>query len=271
MLRRVFNLFLPEKQSCFLLGARQTGKSSYLQAKFPHATYYDLLDQRQYSRFSKEPFLLQDEILARSPQQLKEPIIIDEIQKIPQLLNTVQSLIDRHQLQFILCGSSARQLKHSSVNLLGGRASIYHFFPLVSAALPTQDLLKILSNGLLPRHYLSEDSQTLERNIEAYVDLYLKDEIKNEGLVRKLTSFARFLDVVGFSQGEMISFLNLSRDCAIDRHTVQSYFQILLDTMMGYFIYPYAHKIKRDLIIEAPKFYLFDIAVANYLAKRSVI
>jgi predicted AAA+ superfamily ATPase len=235
------------------------------------SAYYDLLDLRTYTRLSQEPFLLQEEILALPLEQRQKPIIIDEIQKIPLLLNTVQSLIDREKLSFILCGSSARQLKNRSVNMLGGRAWLYHFFPLVSAELSENfDLLHVLQQGLLPNNYLTANVLVFEKNIQAYVDLYLKEEVQNEGLSRNLSGFIRFLDAVGFSQGEMVNFLNIARECALDRQTVQAYFQILIDTMMGHFIYPYAKKIKRDLITESPKFYLFDVGVANYIAKRSV-
>ena len=269
MLARCLKLSLPSDQSTFLWGARQTGKSSFLKEKYPDAFYYDLLNTHEFIRLSKSPYLLREEIQKLSPSILLEPVIIDEIQKIPALLNEVQWLIDNLKIRFILCGSSARKLKNDSVNLLGGRAWIYPFFPLVSIEIPDFDLLKALTQGLLPKHYLC-NPDILTHHLEAYVDIYLKEEIKNEGLVRNLAGFARFLDTAGLCQGEMINFNNIARDCGIDRLTVQGYFQILVDTLIGYFIYPYSKKIKRDLITATPKFYLFDTGIANYLSKRSI-
>lgn len=269
MLTRCLKLELPKGQSTFLWGARQTGKSSFLKKEYPKSVYYDLLNTHEYIRLSKSPYLLREEIQQLGETDLAHPIIIDEIQKVPELLNEVQWLIDNMGVSFILCGSSVRQLKNISVNLLGGRAWIYYFFPLVSIEIPSVDLQKSLIYGLLPKHYLSS-AAVINNHLEAYVDIYLKEEIKNEGLVRSLMGFAKFLDVAGLCQGEMINFNNISRDCGIDRSTVQGYFQILVDTLIGYFIYPYAKKVKRDLITATPKFYFFDVGLANYLSKRVV-
>jgi predicted AAA+ superfamily ATPase len=269
MFTRKLVMELPKKQSAFLWGARQTGKSSFLRAHFPQAIYYDLLDTREVMRFSKAPYLLREEILALSPEQLVAPVIIDEVQKVPELLNEVHYLIEHAKVQFILCGSSARKLKTNLTNLLGGRAWQYHFFPLVSPEIPHFDLLKALSQGLIPNHYLAEP-QYIAEHFRAYVDIYLTDEIRNEGLVRNLPAFARFLDIVGISNAEMINMTNVARDCGVSRITVQGYYQILVDTLLGYFIYPYKKKIKRDLISAAPKFYLFDVGIANYLAQQSL-
>lgn len=269
MFKRILKINAPKAQSLFLWGARQTGKSSFLKHCYPDAIYYDLLDSELFIRLSKAPYLLREELLSQSKEQLKQPIIIDEAQKIPQLLNEVHWLIENQKLQFILCGSSARKLKTQSTNLLGGRAWVYHFYPLVYPEIPQFDLLKALRQGLLPRHYLAS-TKTIQQHLQAYVDVYLTDEIRNEGLVRNLAGFARFLDMVGLCNGEMINASNIARDCHVDRSSVQGYFQILVDTMLGYFIYPYHHKTKRDLIVATPKFYLFDVGVANYLAQREV-
>ncbi|HBI21852.1 MAG TPA: AAA family ATPase, partial [Legionella sp.] len=178
-------------------------------------------------------------------------------------------LIENKSIQFILCGSSARKLKTQATNLLGGRAWPYHIYPLTFSEIPHFDLLRALQQGLLPAHYLA-DSQYIENYLEAYVDIYLTDEIRNEGLVRNLAGFARFLDLAGLTNTQMINLNNIARDCGIDRQTVQNYYQILVDTLLGYFIYPYQKKIKRDLILSAPKFYLFDVGIANYLARQPV-
>ncbi|MBS0290082.1 MAG: ATP-binding protein [Proteobacteria bacterium] len=270
MYTRKCHLKLPDQQSAFLWGARQTGKSYFLKNHYKKSTFYDLLDTHEIIRLTKAPYLLREEVLALSENQRKQPIIIDEIQKVPELLNEVHWLIENAQAQFILCGSSARKLKTSSTNLLGGRAWVYHFYPLVSAEIPDFDLLRALQHGLLPTHYQS-DSEYVPEHLQAYVEVYLTDEIRNEGLVRNLSGFARFLDVVGLTNGEMVNASNIARDCGIDRLSVQGYYQILIDTLLGYFIQPFSKKIKRDIILATPKFYLFDVGLANYLGKQNLI
>src|SRR3990167_7409398 len=155
MFNRIMNIQVPEKQSFFLWGARQTGKSSYLEKHYPRSLYYDLLDMQLLLRYTQSPYLLREELSKKPPDKLAIPIIIDEIQKVPTLLNEIHLLIEKQKLQFILCGSSARKLKTQSTNLLGGRAWIYHFYPLVYPEIPNFDLLRALQNGLLPEHYLS--------------------------------------------------------------------------------------------------------------------
>lgn|SRR3990167_1421942 len=269
MFLRTLRLDLPNKQSAFLWGARQTGKSFFLRKYFKQSVYYDLLDTHEIVRLSKSPHLLREAIVALDPPALDHPIVIDEIQKVPELLNEVHWLIENKNIQFILCGSSARKLKTRSTNLLGGRAWQYHFYPLTFHEIPHFDLLKALRQGLLPKHYLAEENHILD-HLQAYVDAYLTDEIRNEGLVRHLPGFARFLDVAGLCNGEMINVNHIARDCGVDRVTVQNYYQILIDTLLGYFIYPFRKKIKRDIITLMPKFYLFDVGIANYLAQQMI-
>jgi len=270
MFTRKLQMNLPGRQSVFLWGARQTGKSSFLKSHFPNSIYYDLLDTHEVLRLTKLPYLLKEEVLSVDKQKLKYPIIIDEVQKVPELLNEVHWLIENAETQFILCGSSARKLKTQATNLLGGRAWQYHFYPLVFAEINDFDLLRALQNGLIPNHYLSK-KEFIADYLQAYVDVYLTDEIRNEGLVRNLAGFFRFLDVAGLCNGEMINVSNIARDCGIDRTTVQGFYQILVDTLLGYFIYPFRKRVKRDLISATPKFYLFDVGVANYLARQTVI
>lgn len=269
MFKRILQMNLPHRQSAFLLGARRTGKSSYLREYYPDAICYDLLKTHEVARLSKAPSLLREELIVLPQQQLQYPVIIDEIQKVPELLNEVHWLIENHNIQFILCGSSARKLKMQSTNLLGGRAWLYHFYPLTFAEIPDFDLLRALQHGLIPTHYLSEPIY-LQQHFQSYVDLYLTDEIRNEGLVRNLGGFARFLDVAGLTNTEMINLNNIARDCAVNRLTVQNFYQILIDTLLGYFVYPFHEKKKRDLITATPKFYLFDVGVANYIAHETV-
>ena len=268
MFNRILDLQLVDHKSAFLWGARQTGKSTYLAAHFPQAITYDLLKTDLHLRLLKNPQFLREEMLAL-PEAVRRqcPVIIDEIQKIPALLDEVHWLIENANAQFILCGSSARKLKKVGTNLLGGRALRYHFYPLAYPEIPDFDLLKALNNGLIPSHYLSSQVNLL---LEAYIADYLNFEIKEEGLVRHLPDFARFLDSLSFSHGEMTNYLNIARDCGVSAKTVENYYQILVDTLLGYFLPPYHRKVKRDIISKTPKFYLFDVGVANYLTKRSV-
>jgi len=267
MFERLLNLRLIEGKSAFLWGARQTGKSTYLKNRFSESLYYDLLKTDVYFKLMKEPHLLREEILHYSTN-LTTPIIIDEIQKIPYLLDEVHWLIENTDNQFILCGSSARQLKRMGSNLLGGRAIRYQFYPLIYKEIPNFNLLTALNNGLIPSHYLSKEIGLVH---EAYIVDYLNHEIREEGLVRNLPDFAHFLDSVGFSNGQMVNYSNIARDCGINAKTVENYYQILVDTLLGYYLPPYNKKIKRDIISKIPKFYLFDVGIANYLSKRTVL
>ena len=153
MYTRFLDMQLPPGQSAFLWGARQTGKSSYLKCYYQHAILYDLLDTHEALRLLKQPALLREELLAMEAQATQQPIIIDEIQKVPELLNEVHWLIENKQMQFVLCGSSVRKMKTQSTNLLGGRAWLFHFYPLTFAEIPDFDLLKALQHGLIPTHF----------------------------------------------------------------------------------------------------------------------
>lgn len=268
MFKRLLDLQLPSGQSIFLWGARNTGKSTYLHQRYPQAIYYDLLQTDISHKLLVTPHLLREELQAMPSEKLHQPVIIDEVQKIPILLNEIHWLIENEKISFILCGSSARKLKRGAANLLGGRAWGFHFYPLVYKEIPDFDLLRALNHGLLPSHYLSNYP---ERSLRAYINNYLKEEIQAEGLVRNLAGFARFLDIVGFSHGEMLNYANIGRDCGIDAKTVKEYYQILVDTLIGYYVYPFTKKIKRDLIMTVPKFYLFDVGVANYLTRKKIV
>lgn len=197
----------------------------------------------------------------------KAPVIIDEVQKIPQLLNEIQWLIVNKKIQFILSGSSARKLKRGGGNLLGGRALRYELFPLVSREIPNFDLLRALNHGLLPRHYQAEHPERMSRS---YIGDYLKEEIAAEALTRNVPAFARFLEAASFSNGEVVNFTNIARECGVSGPTVKEYFQILVDTLLARFVPAFQKKPKRR-IIQAPKFYLFDVGIANALLKRGII
>jgi predicted AAA+ superfamily ATPase len=264
---RLLKLQLPKRQSAFLWGARKTGKSTFLLKNFPNAVIYDLLKTDVFFRLVKSPHILREEILALPEAALNSPIILDEVQKIPALLDEVHWLIENTKAQFILCGSSARKLKRTGANLLGGRAWRYSFYPLVYPEIPDFDLLHALNAGLLPSHYLSPNAN---RSLKAYIQDYLTHEILKEGLIRNLPAFARFLEDLGFTQGQLINYSNIARETGIDSKTVKEYYQILVDTWLGYFIFPYHRKVNRNVIASTPKFYLFDVGVFNSLCKRHI-
>jgi predicted AAA+ superfamily ATPase len=252
------------RESSFLWGARQTGKSTLLKKLYPDVPYFDLLLSNEYDRFIRNPSLLREILVT---PDLSYPVIIDEIQRAPSLLNEVHWLIVNRNIQFILSGSSPRNILRSGGNLLGGRAMRYELYPLVSAEIPDFNLIKALNNGLLPRHYLATNPDKL---LSAYIGSYLRDEIMTEAKIRNITSFSRFLEAAAFSNGEMVNYSNIAAECGISSPTVKEYFQILEDTMTGRFLQSYQKKPKRRVII-APKFYFFDIGIANFLLKRGRI
>lgn len=265
--KRILKIDLPKRQSAFLWGPRKTGKSTYLRDVFPQSFVYDLLKTDLALEFSKRPSLLREQVLAKDDTVLEHPIILDEVQKVPQLLDEVHWLIENKGLRFILCGSSARKLKRGKVNLLGGRAWRYEMFPLVSAELNDVDLLKALNRGMIPDHYLRDNYR---RSMGAYVRDYLKEEVFDEGLTRNIPAFARFFDAIGYSHGELTNFSNIARDCGVDAKTVKEYYQILIDTLLGRMVEPFKRRQSRQIIIKAPKFYLFDVGLAGVITKRHI-
>ncbi len=256
---------LPRGQSAFLWGPRKTGKTMYLAESFPASRRYDLLQTDLYLRLLKEPHRLREEVCAMDERDLLQPIIIDEVQKVPALLDEVHWLIENRGTSFILCGSSARKLRRTGANLLGGRAWGYRMFPLTSREVPDLDLLRALDRGLIPSHYLSPDPA---RALKAYVYDYINEEVRAEGLARNIPAFSRLLDAMAFSNGEMVNFANTARDCGVDAKTVREYYQILADTMLGELVPPYAKRVGRDIITAAPKFYCFDTGLANTLSDQ---
>jgi predicted AAA+ superfamily ATPase len=265
MYRRALAFDKLGKNTCFLWGPRQTGKSTLLREKFPGALVFDFLLSRNVERLTAAPDTFRQECLQHKPTG--HPVVIDEVQRLPGFLNDVQWLIVNEGIQFILCGSSARQVKRGAGNLLGGRALRYELFPLVSAEIPRFSLIRALNNGLLPVHY---DAPEARPHLESYVGEYLKEEILAEALVRSVPSFHRFLEAAAFSNGEMVNYKNIASECGVSGPTVKQYFQILEDTLLGRFIEVYRRKPKRRVIL-SPKFYFFDVGVANYLLRRGRI
>lgn len=266
-IKRFLQMDLPQRQSAFLWGPRKTGKTTYLKSHFPASIVYDFLETDRFIEFSKKPSLLREELSAKEPDVLKHPIILDEVQKVPQILDEVHWLIENKGLSFILCGSSARKLRRGHVNLLGGRAWRYEMFPLVYPEIKALKLLRALNHGMIPSHYLQEEPK---RSLTAYSHDYLKQEVFEEGLVRNIPAFSRFFDAMGYSHGQLINYANIARDCAIDAKTVKEYFQILVDTLVGSFLEPYKKRQSRQVISKAPKFYLFDVGVAGAITKRRI-
>ncbi len=262
---RVLDVNLPEGQSAFLWGARKTGKSTYLQTRFPGSVYLDLLKTDVALDLMRRPALLRERLAARTAEELAGPIIIDEVQKVPALLDEIHWLIENRRLQFILCGSSARKLKRGKANLLGGRAWRYEMFPFVTAELGEFDLLEVLNRGLIPDHY---QSPHYRKSLDAYVRDYLKEEVFDEGLTRNVPAFSRFFDAMAYSHGELTNYANIARDCGADAKTVKEYYQILCDTLLGRMVPPYKRRQERQVISKAAKFYLFDVGVAGAVTKR---
>lgn len=264
MLPRKINFQEAENESVFLWGARQTGKSTLMKMLFPEVRYIDLLKSDEFARYSRRPALLREELSLLPENEL---VIIDEIQKLPALLDEVHWLISNHHLRFIMSGSSARKMRRSGVNLLGGRAIRKHLYPFVSAEIPDFNLVKACNNGMLPRHYLVDNPAN---RLHAYVRDYLQQEIKAEALIRNLNTFTRFMEVAALSNGEILNYNNIASECGVSAPTVKEYFSILEETLIGYIIPAFTRNVKRR-VTQSPKFYYFDVGVANFLLKRAAL
>jgi uncharacterized protein len=241
----------------FLWGPRQTGKTTLLRQRFPEALRYDFLDTEISAELSVRPRRLREEILA----QRSDRVVIDEIQKVPAVLEEIHWLLENTATQFILCGSSARKLRREARNLLGGRAVEHTLFPLTTREVPGLNLNKVLGHGSLPTHYLSPKPEPLLRS---YINTYIKEEIIDEALTRNIPAFSRFLQTVALTHGLQLNFANVGRECGVSANTVRSYYQILNDTLLGFELPPWRKTATRRLV-ETSKYYLFDIGVANFL------
>ncbi len=247
-----------DKKSVLLLGPRQTGKSTLIKTQLGSAPIYNLLDAGLYGRLSADPTSLRREVLAMRPSP--KVVIIDEVQRLPELMNEAHILIEDHGLKLVLTGSSARALRRKGVNLLGGRARVVHLHPLTSVEIGESfDLLKALNDGLLPAIYGDEDA---DAQLSDYAGTYLREEVAAEGLTRNLPSFARFLAVAASCNGQIINHTNIASDAAVKRTTVIDYFQVLRDTLLGFDLEPWRGSKKRKAIATS-KFYLFDPGVTR--------
>ncbi len=261
MYHRIFDIENRLDEAMFLFGARQTGKSTLLKERFPKAIYIDLLKSDVRNRFKQHPEEFRESLLRYPPETL---VIVDEIQKVPDLLDEVHWLMVEKGLWFILSGSSARKIKKSGANNLGGRAIPETLFPLVSAEIPDFDIERAVQNGMIPRHYMVANARNRMR---AYIDLYVKEEIIEEALVQNVDEFIRFMEVAAIMDGEILNYENVASDCGVSANTVKAYYKILVDTLLGFEVPAYRKVIKRKLY-KSPRFYYFDIGIANHLTKR---
>jgi predicted AAA+ superfamily ATPase len=262
MFTRRLQLPAPGTETFFLWGPRQTGKTTLLKAAYPDAVWIDLLKADEYRRYLQNPEVLRGELAARPAVR---QVVVDEVQKVPALLDEAHWLHEHRGVHFALCGSSARKVKRGQANLLGGRAVRYELLGLTAGEIGRDFRLdRMLNHGYLPRMYLSDSPHRL---LNGYVADYLKEEVAAEGLVRNLPVFSEFLNVAALSDSELVNFSTIARECGVSSHTIKGYFGILEDTLLGQWLPAYTRCPKRR-VIAAPKFYFADVGVVNQLARR---
>ncbi len=257
--QRSLAIDLPAGKSAFLWGPRKTGKTYWIRQSFPSATVIDLLKTDVFADYATRPALLRERF-AGHPKL----IVIDEVQMVPDLLNEVHGLIESHGQSFLLTGSSARKLRRSHANLLGGRAWRYEMRPLIFRETEGFELESVMVSGCVPPHFLSPDPVA---DLRAYVGDYLKEEIAAEARVRSIPSFAEFLRVSAVTNGELLNYTNVAREAGVSAKVVRGYFEILEDTLLGFRLQPW-RRVKSRRLIESEKFYWFDVGVANFLSRR---
>ncbi|OGA26257.1 MAG: ATPase [Betaproteobacteria bacterium RIFCSPLOWO2_02_FULL_67_26] len=251
----------PAGQSFFVFGPRGTGKTAWLRQRFPEAPYFDLLDSATYTELLASPRRLEDRI----PSHHRGWVLIDEIQRVPELLNEVHRLIEGRRLKFVMTGSSARKLRARGVNLLAGRALTRHMHPLTAAELGSDfDLGRALQFGTLPFACTTDRPHDY---LASYVSTYLREEVQQEGLTRNLAAFGRFLEAASFSQGSVLNVSAVARECGVHGKVAEAYFGILEDLMIAVRIPPFARRAKRRIVAH-PKFYFFDAGVFRAVRPR---
>jgi predicted AAA+ superfamily ATPase len=264
MILRYVNIL--KHNSFFLFGARGTGKTTLLNELFPasEALRIDLLDPSVFGQLQANPSLLQPMI--EPAKQRAQVIIIDEIQKVPALLDFVHLLIERDKIVFGLTGSSARKLRRGAANLLAGRAFVYKLFPLLADELRQNfDLSNALEWGTLPAIWNTSDRQTRSLYLQSYAETYLREEIVAEQIIRNLPPFRRFLQVAAQMSGKLINYAKVAADCSTDPSNVKNYFQILDDTLLGFFLEPF-HESVRKRQTKSSKFYFIDTGISRALS-----
>jgi len=257
--KRLLDLRLPAGRSAFLWGPRKVGKSYWIRESLPQATVVDLLKTDVFAEYAVRPSLLRERF-----EDFRGTIVLDEIQKVPALLDEVHWLIENRGLSFLLTGSSARKLRRDHANLLGGRAWRRTMVPLASQEVEDFDLASAMVSGMLPPHYLSPEP--LE-DLRAYVADYLKEEIAAEAAVRNLPAFAEFLRVAALTSSELLNYVNPASETGVSHKVVRGYFEVLEDTYLATRLPPWRKSPTRRLV-QTEKFYLFDVGVANYLSRR---
>ena len=260
----------PKKQSLLLLGPRQTGKSTLVRSLLDAKSTWtvDLLRSDDYLRFLKDPSQFRREAEHQIDGGDVQTIFVDEVQRIPELLNEVHGLIESRRVRFVLTGSSARKLKRGGANLLAGRAAIRHLHPLTFLEMGKAfDLTQALRFGTLPPVAIADDDETRRGILRAYASTYLREEVQAEGLSRNIGGFSRFLDVAAAQSGEVLNYTAIASDVALPARTVQSYFEILEDTLLAFRLETYAKSARRRLA-RHPKVYFFDLGVLNALNQR---
>jgi len=259
----VKRFFKESNDSFFLFGPRGTGKSTWLKNRYPDSLLIDLLEPDAARRFNARPERIREAVEGNPHRQI---IIIDEIQKIPQLLDPVHALMEEKPgLQFILTGSSSRKLKRAGVDLLAGRAALRSMHPFTAAEISGSFRLdEAFKNGLIPVVYSSKDPPEA---LKAYIELYIKEEVMLEGLIRNIGAFTRFLEAVSFSHGSLLNVSNVARECEVERKTVEGYITILMDLLLAFSI-PVFGKRARRAVVRHPKFYFIDPGVFNYLRPK---
>ena len=260
---RILSVDLRRHNAAFLWGPRKVGKTTLLKQQYGAAHFFDLLQSDLKTSLLLRPSRLREEVVANR----YDLVVVDEVQKVPALLDEVHWCLENTKTRFILCGSSARKLKHGAANLLGGRAWRFELFPLTTRELGEYRLERILNHGLIPLHYAADAP---ERSLRSYVLDYIEQEIHAEALTRNVPAFGRFLEAVAATHGRLVNYSNIARDCGVTSKTVREYYQILQDTLLGHALEPWRKKKKRRLI-ETAKFYLFDVGVVRALSGMRLI
>lgn len=251
-----------KKKSVLLLGPRRTGKSFWIRESIKPDQYYNLLEADTFRKLAAQPEFIRKNLVKKNSL-----VAIDEVQKLPSMMDEVHTMIEEHHVRFLLTGSSARKLGRSHTSLMAGRARRLYFHSLNSQEMGSYDLRKVLSFGTLPPVYLSDEPQL---ELQDYVGLYLKEEILAEALTRKIENFSRFLNFAALTNGQLLNFDQLGRDAEVPPRTIREYYQLLEDTLFGTTIYPVKSTSKRKSISKG-KFYFFDLGVVSALRNRSLL
>ena len=264
LVKRIQKIDPPKDRSAFLWGPRKTGKTTLLRQQFPKACWVDLLDYDLFLSLSQRPSSLRQILEAQS----SKTVVVDEVQKIPNLMDEIHWLIENRRYQFIMCGSSARKIRREKSGLLGGRAWRFELYPLVTKELKSFDLDRALHVGLIPSHYFASNP---EMDLKGYVQDYLKEEVQAEALTRNLPAFSKFLRAAAITNGMLLNYSNAARESGVSVKTIREYYQILEDTLIGRQLAPWRSTKKRRLI-ETAKFFFFDTGiVSNLLEQRSLV